>query len=63
MDNELSVAQAAAQLGLRRLTAQEIADHMHQPVELILDAAAVAALRDDCSIDAVLHDWFRGVLP
>ena len=61
-DNEQSVAQAVEPFGLRRLTAQEIAIHMHQPVELIMNAAAVAALRDGCSIDAVLHDWFRGLL-
>jgi hypothetical protein len=63
VDNEQSIAQAAEQLGLRRLTAQEIAHQMHQPVELIMNAAAVAALRDGCSIDAVLHEWFRGLLP
>jgi hypothetical protein len=61
VDLEPTIEQAAEQLGMRSLTAQEIADHNHQTVEFVMTAAAESATREGRALDDVLCEWFRAL--
>jgi hypothetical protein len=57
-----TIEQAAERAFLMELTAREIADHLEQPVDLVLVSADRTALSEARPIDDVLRDWFRALL-
>ena len=59
MDDEPTITAAAEAALLRAFTAEEIADQLQQPVEVVETAALQQAAEEGRPVDDVLRDWFH----
>jgi hypothetical protein len=62
MENDAGLDEQDERLGLRCLTAVEIARELGQPVRSVMETAGQAALLQSRPVEDVLRQWFAELL-